>query len=73
MSIITKLTTKGTREVGSNIIVIFPLTSVVIAPPGFLIPLVLSAPSRLVMLGVIPALTWVVIVPIFSFLLALFD
>jgi hypothetical protein len=68
MSIMTELTAKGTREVGSKIIVIFPLTPVVISPLGVLIPLVLVAPSRLVLLGVIPALTWVVIVPVFSFL-----
>jgi hypothetical protein len=64
----TELTAKGTREVGSKIIVIFPLTPVVIAPLGVLIPLILVAPSRLVLLGVIPALTWVAIVPVFSFL-----
>jgi hypothetical protein len=68
MSIMTKLTAKGTREVGSNIIVIFPLTSVFVAPLGVLIPLVLVAPSGLVLLGVIPTLTWVFIVLVFSFL-----
>ena len=68
MKSITELTTNDTREVGSKIIVIFPLMSVVISPLGILIPLVLVAPSRLVLLGVIFALTWVVIVPIFSFL-----
>ena len=68
MSIMTELTTKGTREGGSNIIVIFPLTPVVISPLGVLIPLILVAPSRLVLLGVIPALTWVDIVPVFFFL-----
>jgi hypothetical protein len=57
MSIMTELTTKGTREVGSKIIIIFPLTSIVISPLGVLIPLVLVAPSRLVLLGVIPDLT----------------
>jgi hypothetical protein len=68
MSIMTELTAKGTREVGSKIIVIFPLTPVVIAPLGVLIHLILVAPSRLVLLGVILALTWVAIVPIFSFI-----
>jgi hypothetical protein len=68
MSIMTELTTKGTREGGSNSIVISPLMPVVIAPLGVLIPLILVAPSRLVLLGVIPALTWVAIVPVFSFL-----
>jgi hypothetical protein len=42
--------------------------SVFIAPLGVLIPLILVAPNRLVLLGVIPALTQVVIVPVFSFL-----
>jgi hypothetical protein len=68
MSIMTELTAKGTREGGSNSIVISPLTPVVISPLGVLIPLILVAPSRLVLLGVIPALTWVAIVPVFSFL-----
>jgi hypothetical protein len=67
-SIMTELTAKGTREVGLKIIVIFPFTSIVISPLGVLIPLVLVAPSRLVLLRVIPALTWVVIVPVLSFL-----
>jgi hypothetical protein len=67
MSIMTDLATKGTREVGLKIIIIFPLTSVVISPLGVLIPLVLVSPNRLVLLGVIPALTWVVIVLVFSF------
>jgi hypothetical protein len=68
MSIMTELTAKGAREGSSNSIVIYPLTPIVIAPMGILIPLILVAPSRLVLLGVIPALTWVVIVLVFSFL-----
>jgi hypothetical protein len=68
MSIMTELTTKGTREGGSNSIIISPLMPIVIAPLGVLIPLILVAPSRLVLLGVIPTLTWVAIVPVFSFL-----
>jgi hypothetical protein len=68
MSIMTELTIKGTREVGFNIIVIFPLTPIVISPLGVLIPLVMVAPSRLVLLGLIPSLTWVVFVPISSFI-----
>jgi hypothetical protein len=68
MSIMTKITAKGTREGGSNSILISPLTPIVIAPLGVLIPLILVSPSRLVLLGVILALTWVVIVPTFSFL-----
>jgi hypothetical protein len=68
MSIMTELTAKGTRESGFDSIVISPLTPVVIAPLGVLIPLVLVAPNRLVLLGLIPTLAWVVIVPVSSFL-----
>jgi hypothetical protein len=68
MSVMTELTTKGTREVGFNSIVISPLMPIIISPPRVLIPLVLVAPSRLVLLGLIPALTWVVVVPVSSFL-----
>jgi hypothetical protein len=68
MSIMTELTTKRTREVGFDIIVIYPLTPIVIFPVGVLITLVLVAPSRLVLLGLIPSLTWVIVVPISSFL-----
>jgi hypothetical protein len=68
MSIMTELTAKGTREVGFDSIVISPLTPIVISPLGVLIPLVLVAPSRLVLLGLIPALAWVVIVPVSSFI-----
>ena len=68
MSIMTELTTNGTREVGLKIIVISPLMFIVITALGVLISLILVAPSRLVLLGMISALTWVVIVPIFSFI-----
>jgi hypothetical protein len=68
MSIMNQLTAKGTRESGFNSIVISPLTHVVSAPLGVMIPLVMVAPSRLVPLAVIPSLTWVVIVPVYSFI-----
>jgi hypothetical protein len=68
MSIMTKLAAKGTREVGSKVIVTFPLMPIVVSSLGVLRPLVLVAPKRLVLLGVISALAWVVIVPVFSFL-----
>jgi hypothetical protein len=71
MSIMIEITAKGTREVGFNSIFISPLMPIVIAPLGVLIPLVLVAPSRLVLLGLIPALTWVVVVPVSSFLLGI--
>jgi hypothetical protein len=57
MSVMVELTKKGTREVGFNIIVISPLAPTIISPLGVLIPLVLVAPSGLVLLGLIPALT----------------
>jgi len=68
MSIMTELTTKGTRKVGSKVIVIFPLMPIVVFPLVFLHPLVLVSPSRLVLLGVILTLTWVVIIMVFSFI-----
>jgi hypothetical protein len=71
MSVMAELTTKGTREYGFNIIVISPLAFIIISPLGVLVPLVLVAPSRLVLCGLIPALTWVVVIPIPSFLLGI--
>jgi hypothetical protein len=55
VSVMTELTTKGTREACFNII--SPLAFVIIAPLGFLVALVLVAPSGLVLWGLIPALT----------------
>jgi hypothetical protein len=69
VSVMTKLTTKGTREDGFNIIP--PLAFVVIAPLGVLVPLVLVAPSGLVLWWLIPALTRVVVIPIPSLLLGI--
>jgi hypothetical protein len=68
MSVMAELTTKGTREVGFNIIVISPLVLIIISPLWVLVPLVLVAPSRLVLLGLIPALTWVVVISVPSFI-----
>ena len=68
MSIMAEITTNGTREVGFNIIVIYPLMPIVIASLGVLIPLVMVSPIRFVLLGLIPTLTWVVVVPVSSFL-----
>jgi hypothetical protein len=51
MSVMAELTTKGTREVGFNIIVISPLAFIIIAPLGVLVPLVQVAPSGLVLWG----------------------
>jgi hypothetical protein len=68
MSIMTELTAKGIGEVGFNSIVIYPLTPIIIAPLGVLIFLVLVAPSRLVLMRLILALTWVVVFPVSSFI-----
>jgi hypothetical protein len=70
VSIVTKLNTKGTREGGPNIVVVPSLTFVVVSPLGVLIPLVLVAPSRLVLLGLVLVSSWsrIIIVPIFSFI-----
>jgi hypothetical protein len=70
MSVMDELTTKGTREYGFNII--SPLAFIIIISPlGVLVPLVLVAPSGLVLWGLIPALTWVVVILVSSFLLGI--
>jgi hypothetical protein len=69
VSVMTELTTKGTGEDCFNIIP--PLAFIVISPLGVLVPLVLVAPSGLVLWGLIPALTRVVVIPIPSFLLGI--
>jgi hypothetical protein len=70
MSVMAELTTKGTREDGFNII--SPLAFfIIIAPLGVLVSLVLVSPGGLMLWGLIPALTWVVVVPVSSFLLGI--
>ena len=69
VSVVTELTTKGTREDGFNIIP--TLAFVFIAPLGFLVPLVLVAPSGLMLWGLIPALTRVVVILVPTFLLGI--
>jgi hypothetical protein len=69
VSVMTEITTKGTRQDGFNII--FPLAFVIISPLGVLVPLVLVSPSGLVLWGLIPALTWVVFILVPSFLLGI--
>jgi hypothetical protein len=65
VSVMTKHATKSTRVDGFNIIP--PLAFVVIAPLGVLVPLVLVAPSGLMLWGLIPALTRVIVIPVPSF------
>jgi hypothetical protein len=62
------LTAKGTREVHLEVIVVPPLEFVVISPLAVLVPLILVAPSRLVLLGVVSPWSWVTIVSFFPFL-----
>jgi hypothetical protein len=70
VSIVTKITTKGTREVGLNIVVVLPLVFFVVSPLGVLIPLVLVALEKLVLLGLGLVSSWfgIIIVLVFSFL-----
>jgi hypothetical protein len=69
VSVMTELTTKGTREDGFKIISL--LTFIFIAPLGVLVPLVLVSPSGLVLWGLIPALSRVVVILVPSFLLGI--
>jgi hypothetical protein len=68
MSVMAELSTKGTREVGFNIILISLLAFIIISPLGVLMPPVLVASSGLVLLGLIPTLTWVIVIHVLSFL-----
>ena len=65
VSVMTIDSTKSTRVYGFNSG--SPLAFVVIAPLGVLVPLVRVAPSGLLLWGLIPALTGIVVVPILSF------
>ena len=65
VSVMTVHTTKGTRVDGFNSIL--PLASVFIAPLGVLVPLVLIAPSGLMLWWLIPTLTRIVVIPVPSF------
>ena len=66
VSVMTIYATKSTRVDSFNIIP--PLAFVVIAPLGVLVPLVLVAPSGLMLWWLIPALTSIVVViPVPSF------
>jgi hypothetical protein len=53
VSIMAILTAKGTREFCLNIIVVLSLEFVVISPLRVMVPLVLVAPYRLVLLGLV--------------------
>ena len=65
VSVMTIDSTKSTRVYGFNRVP--PLAFVVVAPLGFLVPLVRVAPSGLLLWGLIPTLIGVVVVPIPSF------
>jgi hypothetical protein len=68
VSVMTIYTTKSTRVDSFNRIP--PLAFVVIAPLGVLVPLVLIAPSGLMLWGLIPTLTRIVVIPVPSFTLS---
>jgi hypothetical protein len=70
VSIVTKITAKGTREGGPNIVFVPSLMFVVVSPLGVLISLVLVAPDKLVLLGLVLVSSWsqIIIVSIFCFL-----
>ena len=65
VGVMTIHATKSTRVDGFNNIP--PLAFIVIAPLGVLVPLVLVAPKGLVLWGMVPALTQIVVIPILSF------
>jgi hypothetical protein len=65
VGVMTVHATKITRVDGFNCIP--PLAFVVIAPLGVLVPLVLVAPRGLMLWGMVPALTRIVVIPILSF------
>jgi hypothetical protein len=65
VGVMTVHATKSTRVDGFDSIP--PLASVVIAPLGVLVPLVLVAPRGLVLWGMVPALTRIVVIPVLSF------
>jgi hypothetical protein len=62
------LTAKGTREFFLEVVVVPPLEFFVISPLGVLVPLILVAHNRWVLLGVISPWSWVIIVSVFSFI-----
>ena len=70
MHIVTKLTTKGTRVGGPNIFVVPSWAFFVVSPLGVLIPLVLVAPNRLFLLGLVLVSSWsgIIIIAVFSFI-----
>jgi hypothetical protein len=69
VSVMAKLTINNAREVHPEVVVVVPsLVFFFIVPLGVLVTLVLVAPSRLVLLGVISTWSWVIIVLAFSFL-----
>jgi hypothetical protein len=65
VSVMTIYTTKSTRVDSFNSIL--PLAFVVISPLGVLVPLVLIAPSGLMLWWLIPTLTRIVVIPVPSF------
>jgi hypothetical protein len=72
VSIMSILTTKSTREVRPEIVVVvLPLEFVIIVPLGVLVSLILVAPKGMILLGIIFSWSWVIIVSVFPFLLGI--
>jgi hypothetical protein len=65
VSVLTIYSTNSTRVDSFNSVL--PLAFVVIAPLGVLVPLVPIAPSGLMLWGLIPTLTRIVVIPVPSF------
>jgi hypothetical protein len=72
VGVMSILTTKTVREVCPNIVVVLlPLAFFFIVPLGVLVALILVAPCGLVLLGVIPSWSRVIIVSVFPFILGI--
>ena len=72
MSIMSILTSKSTMEVHPEIVVVvLPLAFFVIVPLRVLVTLILVAPNKLVLLGVISTWSQFINVSVFSFLLGI--
>jgi hypothetical protein len=69
--IVSTITTESAREVSLNIVVFIPLSFVFIVPLGVLSPLILVAPSGMVLLGFISSWSQVIIVSFFPFILGI--
>jgi hypothetical protein len=66
VSVMAMITTKSTREVISEVVVVIPpLGFIVIISLGVMVTFIVVSTNRLVLLGVIPPSSWVIIVSVF--------